>query len=72
MSHPKNELNELMQYLTPHELAELEKLATPPTDASLCVAVFDRADDGIEAKATRDYIEQHGCYPPSLIRVVFE
>lgn len=72
MSHPKNELDELLQYLTPQERDELETLATPPADASLCVAVqFDDETD-VEAKAVQDYVARNGYPPPSVIRVCFD
>ena len=72
MSHPKNETNELLQYLRPHEIAELEMLATPPKDANGCV-IFLTADGDYEAE-TQDgiakYLSKNGYMPPAPVLCV--
>lgn len=74
MSHPKNETAELLQYLKPHELAELEMLATPPKDACGCmVMVNNNADLDAEREAgIQDYVAKNGYMPAIVMCVMFD
>ena len=75
MSHPKNELHELLPYLRPHEIAEIERLSMPPKDANGCV-VFLSDDGDHEAEkheAVQAYIRENGYMPPEpVLAIVFD
>ena len=75
MSHPKNELHELLPFLKSHELAELERLAMPPKDANGCL-IFLSEDGDREAEkqeAIQAYVEKNGYLPPApLLCIVFD
>ena len=74
MSHPKNETAELLHYLKPHELAELEMLAMPPSNANGCtVFINNNADIDAEREAgIQDYVAKNGYMPPAVICVMFD
>jgi hypothetical protein len=64
-------MHDLLQFLTPHERAELEKLATPPSDAGACVIVAKVGDDAdaLMREAEREYIKTNGYAPPIKFKV---
>lgn len=64
-SHLKNDTAALLPFLTQHELAELQKLSIPPSNANGCVK-FGETD-----MAEERYIEQYGYAPPMVIEVSF-
>lgn len=75
MSHLKNETSELLQYLRPHELAELEMLAMSPKDANGCVVMLTGGSDReAETKAgIQAYIKENGYHPPTpVICIAFD
>lgn len=57
--------------LTPPELAELEKLATPPSDAPGCLIVHYNDDASVADAVLSDYIVEHGHMPPIVMNVHF-
>ena len=73
MSHPKNEIAELLQYLTPQEHAELDMLATPPSNACYCLTIHKTGNnhEAETQEAIAEYIHRNGYAPPVVTHVVF-
>ena len=64
-SLPKTDTAALLPFLTQQECDELEALATPPSDANVCVML-----EGDDCAIDR-YVEANGYFPPVVINVVF-
>ncbi len=58
-----------MQFLTPHERAEIEALATAPPNANCCLVIDWTQERELEAIAA--YVLEYGYTPPDVMRINF-
>ena len=67
----RNDLHELLPFLTPQEHAEIEMLAMAPPDAEGCMALhFEGVTDARE-KALAEYVAKNGYFPAMVIDINF-